>query len=285
MAVVHGRTSSGDSPETPSRPPADQEIPKTGGTPVASPGPKADPAPTPSPKNVDLAQRLRPCSDALVEQLLAHGKASAEVENIASTVTESELYHPAGVLLTLISRTIFDSFSADDLGRLHLEPDRPIVSLPHHSSPLAHSPNGEPKNSPSLVGVFEPSGELHFPTRDDGTYRDIPYHRVETLVELGSRRREYVVRDRASDDIHQFLQARPDRPACYAMSATPMAFDLLYGSPVGLQVSQALCWSDLKTLCAYVYSLYDPPDDHILAISTGACRSLGLYGVYYLITR
>ncbi|KAJ8481082.1 hypothetical protein ONZ51_g6251 [Trametes cubensis] len=254
MAVVHERTSSGDNPEkpspssTPSTQPADREIPKVGEAPAASSSTEADPPPRPAPRNDDLAQRLRPCPTALVEKLQANDEVSAQVEKISFAVTE----------------TIFESFSADDKARLHLEPGRPIVFLPPHNGPLAHFPNGDPKSSPCLVGVYELAGGLSFATHRDGTYRNIPYHRVETIVELGSRGGEYVARVRASEGIHEFLQARPDRPACYAMSATPNAFELLYGSPVGLQISQAVFWTEIKTLCAYVYSLYDPPDGHIL---------------------
>ncbi|KAI0657468.1 hypothetical protein C8Q70DRAFT_268210 [Cubamyces menziesii] len=232
--------------------------------PVASPSTEATPAPNPPPENVDLAQCFRPCPEALMVELEADNKVRIHVQKIRFAVNEDEMYHPVRTLLTLISRTIFESFSADDLARLHLEPGRPIVFLSHRGCPLAHFPNDNPKNSPSLVGVFDLSGGLRYPTHSDGTYRDIPYHRVETVVELMYRRGEFAAKSKASSDVHHILQARPDRPACYAMSATPAAFQLLYGSPLGLQASQTVSWTDLKTLCAFVYSLYAPPDDHIL---------------------
>ncbi|KAH9903419.1 hypothetical protein C8Q73DRAFT_51940 [Cubamyces lactineus] len=270
MPVVHESTGTYEGPGVPSssstrtQPTAAQEIPKNDGVPSVESNLNADPAPCPSPESDDLADCLRPCPEALVEEFRANNEVSTQVQKIMASKTQCELYHPAGVLLTLISRAIFESFSADDKLRLHLEPGRPIVFLSHYSCPLAHFPNGNPTNSPSLVGVFELPAELHFPMHDDGSYRDIPYHRVETVVELGHKRRAFESRRRASSDIHHILQARSDRPACYAMSATPGCFELFYGSPLGLQTSQVLYWTDLETLCAWVYSLYDPPDGHIL---------------------
>ncbi|KAH9903403.1 hypothetical protein C8Q73DRAFT_635278 [Cubamyces lactineus] len=117
---------------------------------------------------------------------------------------------------------------------------------------------------PDIVGVFQPTDARTLKIHTDGTYREVPYHRIETVVEAKYKGLQAEGRRQASSYIHHILQARPDRPSYYGMSATPDAFQLFYGSPLGLKAAALVPWTDLKTLCAYVYSLYDPPDGHIL---------------------
>ncbi|KAI0772783.1 hypothetical protein BD413DRAFT_473673, partial [Trametes elegans] len=62
----------------------------------------------------------------------------------------------------------------------------------------------------------------------------------------------------------QVQQARPDRPGFYCLSVKPQHFQIVHSSPVGLRISDHTPWENLDTLCAYVYSLYVPPDGHFL---------------------
>ncbi|KAI8989121.1 hypothetical protein BD414DRAFT_415419 [Trametes punicea] len=59
-------------------------------------------------------------------------------------------------------------------------------------------------------------------------------------------------------------QARPDRPGLYVLSVKPKHFQVVFSSPAGIRVSDYTLWTNLDALCSYVYSLYDPPANHIL---------------------
>ncbi|KAI0772865.1 hypothetical protein BD413DRAFT_473747 [Trametes elegans] len=91
----------------------------------------------------------------------------------------------------------------------------------------------------------------------------MPYHRLETVVEAKPRNKGGG-RAQAASYIYHVQQARPDRPGYYGLSAKPQYFQVLYSSPAGVAASERRQWSDLQNLCDYVYSLYDPPDDHFL---------------------
>ncbi|KAI0657464.1 hypothetical protein C8Q70DRAFT_919277 [Cubamyces menziesii] len=133
----------------------------------------------------------------------------------------------------------------------------------HHRHALTHFPiPGRPEDSPDIVGVFEePYG--YEQRDDDGTYRSIPYHRVETAVEA----KAIYGKDgkaQATRYAYKIQQARPDRPGYYVLSVKPQYFQVIYSSPLKPVASEHMRWTDLTSLCAYVYSLYDPPEDHFL---------------------
>ncbi|KAI0634265.1 hypothetical protein C8Q77DRAFT_1056439 [Trametes polyzona] len=103
----------------------------------------------------------------------------------------------------------------------------------------------------------------------------MPYHRVETIVEAKPILKEGG--PQCATYLYRVQQARPDRPGIYGLYAKPGFFQILYSSPVGVRAStrsdwtkkpdlgesgleQPECQLDLGLLCAYVYSLYDPPD-------------------------
>ncbi|KAI0372547.1 hypothetical protein BV20DRAFT_939687 [Pilatotrama ljubarskyi] len=140
-------------------------------------------------------------------------------------------------------------------------PEREIVFLDHHRRALAHFPLGRLDDKPDIVGVIERPGG--YERLNDGTYRGVPYHRVETVVEAKAI---YGEDGQAQATRYAFnvQQARPDRPGFYCLSIKPQHFQVVYSSPVGVEASNYTQWTDLKALCAYVYSLYDPPDGHIL---------------------
>ncbi|KAL7284899.1 hypothetical protein ACG7TL_002213 [Trametes sanguinea] len=49
-----------------------------------------------------------------------------------------------------------------------------------------------------------------------------------------------------------------------APDSTVSAFQVIYLSPAGIEASELTDWSECSSLCAYIYSLYDPPADHVL---------------------
>ncbi|KAI0657469.1 hypothetical protein C8Q70DRAFT_889273, partial [Cubamyces menziesii] len=117
---------------------------------------------------------------------------------------------------------------------------------------------------PDLVGVFKLPVTQHFSLHTDGTYREVPYHRVETIIEAKTEHDRAKARPQAASYIYHMLQGHPDRPAYYGLSVTPKYFQVLYGSPTGLVSSELTPWTEVGKLCAYIYSLYDPPAGHIL---------------------
>ncbi|KAH9903400.1 hypothetical protein C8Q73DRAFT_751310 [Cubamyces lactineus] len=206
---------------------------------------------------------LKPCPQQLVAQVSKKKdvqKALDAIDLVVSKDSEQKLYEPAASLLTTISKAILTHLQkAKKVDR----DQRPIVFYDHHRHALTHFPiPGRPEDSPDIVGVFEePYG--YEQREDDGTYRDIPYHRVETVVEA----KAIYGKDgkaQATRYAYKIQQARPDRPGYYVLSVKPKYFQVIYSSPLKPVASEHTRWTDLTALCAYVYSLYDPPEDHIL---------------------
>ncbi|KAH9903439.1 hypothetical protein C8Q73DRAFT_786017 [Cubamyces lactineus] len=223
--------------------------------------------PDASSKDLDvdfLTEHLRPCPEKSYLKLQANPMVANYTEQIMNAPEEFAMYQPMAELLTLLSKTIHKSIPKGDKQRLSLQSERPIVFLDHHSCTITRFPVGDPKEFPDIVGVFQPRDMKTLKVHNDGTYREVPYHRIETVVEAKVRGKQAEGRRQASSYIHHILQARPDRPSYYGMSATQDSFQLYYGSPLGLRAAAHIPWTDLKTLCAYVYSLYDPPDGHVL---------------------
>ncbi|KAH9903438.1 hypothetical protein C8Q73DRAFT_751369 [Cubamyces lactineus] len=207
---------------------------------------------------------LRPCPEKPYLRLQQNAEVVTYTREIMDAPEEYAMYRPMAQLLTLLSKKIFDSIPSRDKRRLHLQPERPVIFLDHHSCSLTRFPVGDPKEFPDIVGVLKPADMGTLAVHTDGSYREIPFHCVETVVEAKVKGKQTEGRRQVSSYIHHLLQARPDRPAYYGMNGIQDSFQLFYGSPLGLRASALVPWTDLKTLCAYVYSLYDPPDGHIL---------------------
>ncbi|KAJ8483022.1 hypothetical protein ONZ51_g4988 [Trametes cubensis] len=201
-----------------------------------------------------LTQHFRPFPEKQYLKLQQNEKISIYINDIMGAPSESgdQMYSLIADLLTLLSKNIFHSLTLHGRERLHLLVGRRIVFL------------RDPRESSGLAGVLESEGSHNLDVYTDGTLNAAQYHLVETVVEVQDRGQQAEGRRQAFSHIHHILQARPDRPACYGMSATQHSFQLFYGSSLGLRATALIPWTDLKTLCAYVYSLYDPPDGHIL---------------------
>ncbi|KAH9903430.1 hypothetical protein C8Q73DRAFT_52191 [Cubamyces lactineus] len=187
-------------------------------------------------------------------------KALGAIDLVVSKDSEQKLYEPAATLLTAISKAILAHLKK--VKKVDSD-QRQIAFYDHHRHPLTHFPiPGRSEDYPDIVGVFEePYG--YEQREDDGTYRDIPYHRVETVVEAKAI---YGAdgKAQATRYAYKIQQARPDRPGYYVLSAKPQYFQVIFSSPVKPVASEHTRWNDLTALCAYVYSLYDPPDGHFL---------------------
>ncbi|KAI9068633.1 hypothetical protein FKP32DRAFT_1561282 [Trametes sanguinea] len=148
---------------------------------------------------------------------------------------------------------------AEDKDRLHL-PQRPIIFLDHHSHVPTHFPVGRVDDKPDIIGVV---GREHgYNLAHDGTYEGVPYHCIETIVEAKAIYGDGQAQ--ATRYAFNIQQARPDRPRLYCLSVKPGKFQVVYSSPVGVEASELKPWDDCASLCAYIYSLYAPPEGHVL---------------------
>ncbi|KAI0325521.1 hypothetical protein GY45DRAFT_1340081 [Cubamyces sp. BRFM 1775] len=210
-----------------------------------------------------FADHLNSCPQQLVDKIAKRKdvkKALDAIDLVVSKDSEQKLYEPAAALLTAISKAVLAYLKTAKKADRN---QRPIVFYGHHRHALTHFPiPGRPEDSPDIVGVFEePYG--YEQREDDGTYRDIPYHRVETVVEAkaiygGDGQAQ------ATRYAYKIQQARPDRPGYYVLSVKPQYFQVIYSSPLKPVASEHTRWTDLTALCAYIHSLYDPPAGHIL---------------------
>ncbi|KAI0772854.1 hypothetical protein BD413DRAFT_35975 [Trametes elegans] len=212
-----------------------------------------------------LSNHLTECPQLLLDEVNASVKVKGWIDEIKEVTTEEQkLYKPVADLFTLISGTIHSSFTEAQRTAHHI-PDKAMMFLDHHRCSLAHFPISNIDDKPDIVGVypFKNGYTLHH----DGSYREVPYHRVETIVEAkaiyGSDATPQVARY-----CYNALQARPDRPSFYGFSVKPQCFQIVFASPMGLFESEDLTWDNLSLLCAYIYSLYIPPDGHILHDTT-----------------
>ncbi|KAI0325522.1 hypothetical protein GY45DRAFT_1330204 [Cubamyces sp. BRFM 1775] len=210
-----------------------------------------------------FADHLNSCPQQLVDKIAKRKdvqKALSAIDLVVSKYSEQKLYEPAATLLTAISKDVLAHLKkAKKADRAQKQ----IVFYDHHRHPLTHFPiPGRSEDYPDIVGVFEEAYGYE-QREDDGTYCDIPYHRVETVVEA----KAIYGKDgkaQATRYAYKIQQARPDRPGYYVLSIKPGHFQVIYSSPLKPVASVHTRWTDLTALCAYIYSLYDPPEGHHL---------------------
>ncbi|KAI0324375.1 hypothetical protein GY45DRAFT_1331625 [Cubamyces sp. BRFM 1775] len=205
---------------------------------------------------------LRPCPEKVVSAIQNLKSAKTWVDQIMLVKTaEHDLYEPASRLLSLISEKIFKYLKGKGHSAM---PAKEIVFLDHHRYSLTHFPTERLEDKPDIVGVFQ--RYEGFEQDQSGSYKNIPYHRVETVVEAKAiyGGGEAGGRAQATRYAFKLQQARPDRPGVYVLSIKPQHFQVVFSSPVGVTASEHALWTNLPALCSYVYSLYDPPDGHFL---------------------
>lgn len=146
--------------------------------------------------------------------------------------------------------------------RRNVPPQAPIL-FKVHGQQLRQHPHFT-KDRPDVVGVFDTD------IRD--AEERLPWHRVETLILLFDRREAsgFVV-----EQAKHLLEARPDCPGVYClglyygMYASVPEFCIVWADAAGVVTSRFYPLrtgntSDYTTLASYVYSLYCPPNNHIL---------------------
>ncbi|EJF56100.1 hypothetical protein DICSQDRAFT_175207 [Dichomitus squalens LYAD-421 SS1] len=115
---------------------------------------------------------------------------------------------------------------------------------------------------PDLLGVYNVGD---FNPAESGSYKGVPHHRVEAIVEAKPEKK-YGGRRQATTYAYRHHQARPDHPAFYCLVVKPQWYQVLLSDPTGVVASAETPWDpdDLRLLAAYIYSHYDPPRGHFL---------------------
>ncbi|TBU21294.1 hypothetical protein BD311DRAFT_812433 [Dichomitus squalens] len=184
---------------------------------------------------------------------------------------EKNMYGPLASLLTSMSEALYGTLATDIQEKLRQRHRVPAGKKGHmtfinHSAyaPL-HFPEDvlcSVKDMPDLLGVYNVGD---FSSVASGSYRGVPHHRVEAIVEAkpiaksGGRRQ-------ATTYAYRHHQARPDHPAFYCLVVKPQWYQVLLSDPTGVVASAETPWDpdDLGLLAAYIYSHYDPPRGHFL---------------------
>lgn len=122
--------------------------------------------------------------------------------------------------------------------------------------------------APDCVGVEGPRTAFEIGTGRDGqpVYGSIPYHRASTLIEIKPYSRNGALQSISYTWYH--LQARPDRPGVYCLSANPRFYQISWVDSSGPVTSPRYDWKNdsryqLDPLLDYLYSLYVSPSGHI----------------------
>ena len=140
----------------------------------------------------------------------------------------------------------------------------PLTFIDHHSNAPTHFPDDQHsdpvKDAPDLLAVYNPTD---FTKSAEGKYKGVPHHRVVGIVEAKPRERGGG-RAQAASYAYRHQQARPDHPMILCLIVKPQWYQVILSSPNGVVASKETPWSDLELLLAYVYSHYDPLDDHFL---------------------
>ncbi|KAI0772848.1 hypothetical protein BD413DRAFT_670576 [Trametes elegans] len=203
---------------------------------------------------------LNSCPPPLLEQIGSMESVRRLSENIMTMGSEIELYGPIADLLTAVSRIVFDSLPSAVKDHF---PGAPILFLNHHTASPTQFPAGTViDGTPDIIGAFGIEGG--FDTDGEAVFKNVPYHRIETFVET---KEIYAAKEgsQAIQHVCTVQQARPDRPGFYCIRAKPQKyFQVVFSSPCGLVTSELAPWNDMDAVCAYIYSLYVPPDGHLL---------------------
>ncbi|KAI0325367.1 hypothetical protein GY45DRAFT_1261007 [Cubamyces sp. BRFM 1775] len=210
---------------------------------------------------------LRPCPTEALKRVRRKKLIGRLIADIGKASNETAMYAPLAALLSEISKTVFATCISNNKskkGQRRFQNELEIEFVNHSSCPLSQFPVGNPQIKPDVVGVFKLPPNQHFLLHEDGTCREVPCHRVETIVEAKTERDRAKALPQAGSYIYHMLQGRPDRPGYYGLTVTPKYFKVLYGSPIGFVTSNLIPWTEIDKLCAYIYSLYDPPVGHIL---------------------
>ncbi|OBZ76719.1 hypothetical protein A0H81_03221 [Grifola frondosa] len=174
---------------------------------------------------------------------------------------EAKIYGPLCSLLSCISERIFGYIKYTSISCYH---PNAIVFIDHHHNALQHFPKPEVRDKPDLIGVYEPTQQYSLAAPHNGRmdYKSVPYHLTQTLVEAKPTTEDG--RAQAASYAWQHLQARPDHPGVYVLTAKPQYYQVVWSDPSGTVASARTPWNNLRLLACYIYSLYCPPDDHVL---------------------
>ncbi|KAI9069680.1 hypothetical protein FKP32DRAFT_1640534 [Trametes sanguinea] len=237
-------------------------------SPASNPS-KDDVGSSSSPQPAETECHLTLCPKPLLAAIINCDEVKCWITEISRAVGRESLFNPTTRLLSEVSERVFEYLQVnEDKDRLHL-PNKPIVFIDHHRHTLTHYPIDtsnvlEERNvpPPDIIGVV--GGDHGYRIAEDGTYEGVPYHRVETLVDVKDINRRDHGKSDAIRSADRVQDARPDRPGFYCLSIDSEHFQIIFTSPLCAYASEHKSWTDTESLCAFVYSLYDPPEGHVL---------------------
>lgn len=172
--------------------------------------------------------------------------------------------------------------TADTLRKSASEPCFPIVFIPNDRREMTGFPtcNGDPYEdscAPDVIAVSGPIEEWQVLGKTEGSisYVPIPYHRAVSLIEIRPR----VDGCQALTYPWYHLQACPDRPGVYFMSACTSYYQIGWRDASGMVSSDKIFWTNLEPLVQYIFSMYCPPSDHFTRDPTIVCANPTTRGV------
>ncbi|SJL00051.1 uncharacterized protein ARMOST_03363 [Armillaria ostoyae] len=136
---------------------------------------------------------------------------------------------------------------------------RRLQFIDTHTSPLSHHPK-KYVDKPDFCAV---EADL-IPTltiSPKGYYMHVPWHKTESVGEMKPSTEDAKKATQGMRYAGSHNVARPDRPGCYALSASPKGYQIGWSDPSGIHISETIAWDYEKgdLLLRYVYSLYIPP--------------------------
>ena len=149
--------------------------------------------------------------------------------------------------------------------------------IDHHSSNLSHHPDVETSAKPDIGAIRQshldaiPDDALapktstrkgKWKAHSDQRYYRLPWHLFDSVVEL-KQTKDAEGPSQVAAYAGFLNQARPDKPGVYCIYLSPREYCIVWNDPSGLFSSQPFTWAESNPLAAYVFSLYNPPRDHI----------------------
>jgi hypothetical protein len=157
-------------------------------------------------------------------------------------------------------------------GNLKLRLEDKLIFIDHHSASLRYHPCPDTDARPDFIVITHLHCRL-IPksciktTERHKKYKKVPWHLAHSVGEV-----KPLLDSKGPSQVAAYAgllnQARPDKPGVYCMSLSPRTYRILWSDPSGLHSSEDFQWDDIGPLIAYVFSLYNPPEDHIKLDST-----------------
>ncbi|KAL4250859.1 hypothetical protein ABKN59_008697 [Abortiporus biennis] len=180
---------------------------------------------------------------------------------------ESKLYKPFCKFLTILSEAVYHGVLDAITINSRDQPKYPIIFLDHHSSPPRLHPFAKANTAMGdIVDVSGPRSRYRkYENKEKGNHKKIPYPVIDTIAEAKTILTASQGCPQAITYTCEHLEARPDKPGVYALSASPSGYQVIWSDPGGVKISPQQTWDldNMPLLIGYLQALYTPPSDHI----------------------